>query len=221
MELNQFFYIIRKRLVFIVVIPVLAAFAAAVASLYYLTPLYQSSSTLYIVSQKSSASVLSYEEILANEHLVKDYRELIKSRLITKAAIEELHITDITPAELSDNITVTSKNDTKVLLVTVKDKDPERAKNLTDKICEVFINKSLELINVNNISVVDTAERNDSPVYPKPLLYITIAFILSLSATICIIYFLEITNETIQTSEDIETYLGLNVLGTIPSFKIK
>ncbi len=222
MELNKFFYMLRKRLVLIVIIPILAACLTAIVSSFYLTPIFQSSATLYIVNQKpSEADLLSYEEILANEHLVKDYRELMKSKLITKTVIEELDIKDITPAQLSDNITVSSKNETKVLLITVKDINPVRAKELTNKICEVFINKSQPLMKVNSISLVDEAEVDLEPVHPKPLLYTTLAFILSICATIGIIYILEITNETIKTPEDIETYLGLNVLGTIPSFKIK
>lgn len=221
MELNHLIYMLRKKLILIVIIPILASFLTAMVSSFYLTPVYQASSTLYIVNQDLEADLLSYDKILANEHLVKDYSELMKSKLITKIVIEELGIKDITPAKLSNSITVTSKNDSKVLLITVKDISPVRAKDLTNKICEVFINKSQQLMKVNNINIVDEAEVENKPIYPKPLFYTTLAFILSISATIGFIYILEMINETIKSTEDIEAYLGLNVLGTIPSFKIK
>lgn len=110
-------------------------------------------------------------EILSNEHLVKDYRELIKSKLITKAVIEELNLKDITPAALSSKTAVESKNNSRVLEIKVKDIDPVRAKELANTICQVFINKYEDLTKINNISIVDVAEVQNSPIEPKPSLY--------------------------------------------------
>ena len=223
MELKQFFYMIRKRILLILSVPILVSVITAAVSILVMKPVYEASSTLYIVSQNSSPieKLVSYEQVLANEHLVKDYRELMKSKLITKAVIKELNITDITSAALSENISVTSKNDTRVLEIKVKDKDSLRAKELADTICKVFIEKSKEIMKVNNISVVDTAEVQKNPVSPKPFLYIVLSFFTSILATIGACYLFELISETIKTSEDVETYLGLNILGTIPSFNIK
>lgn len=222
MELKQFLIMIRKKLVFIVLIPVLVSVITAFGSLFFISPLYEASSTLYIISQKTaSEGDVTYNDLLANQQLVKDYRELIKSKLIVKTALDELRITDITPNELSNKVTVSSKNDTRVLEIKVEDTYPVRSAELSNKICEVFINEAKNLAKINNVSIVDTAEVPETPVKPQPVLYTAIAFLISLMATAGVFYLLEIINETIKTSEDIETYLELNVLGTIPSFNIK
>jgi len=72
---------------------------------------------------------VTYNELLKNQQLVKDYRELIKSKLIVKTALEELEITDMSPERLAANITVDSKNDTRILEVKVRDTSPKEACN--------------------------------------------------------------------------------------------
>jgi len=221
-ELKQFLIMIRKKIVFIVLIPILISIIAALVSVFLITPTYEASSTLYITPQKSvSEGEVTYQEIITNQQLVKDYRELIKSRLITKAVLEKLQIQDITSTELSNRIKVNSKNDTRILEIKVEDIYPVRCTNLSNKLCEVFIDQAPSIAKANNISIVDTAQVPNTPVKPNPTLYTMIAFILSLMATVGLFYLLELINETIKTSEDIETYLELNVLGTIPSFNIK
>lgn len=221
MELKQFLIMIRKKILFIVLIPILVSTIAAITSVFLITPIYEASSTLYITPQKSVLEgEVTYQEIITNQQLVKDYRELIKSKLITKAVLENLKIQDISPAGLSNKITVSSKNDTRVLEIKVEDTYPVRCMELSNKLCEVFLEKSLDLAKANNVSIVDTAEVPETPVKPNPTLYTLLAFLTSLMATVGVYYLLELINETIKTSEDIETYLDLNVLGTIPSFNI-
>lgn len=222
MEIKQFLIMIRKKVIFIVLIPILVSFIAALVSVYFVTPIYQASSTVYITPQKSVLEgEVTYQEIITNQQLVKDYRELIKSKLITKAVLEELEIHDVTPSDLSNRITVSSKNDTRILEIKVEDTNPVRCMELSNTLCEVFLEKSLDLAKANNVSILDTAEVPLTPIKPNVTLYTLLAFLTSLFATIGIFYLLEIISETIKTSEDIETYLDLNVLGTIPSFNIK
>lgn len=222
MEIKQFLIMIRKKLVFIILITIIVSILTALGSALFISPIYEASSTLYIISQNAvSEEDITYNELLKNQQLVKDYRELIKSKLIAKIALEELKITDISPDQLSNKITVTSKNDTRVLEIKVRDTFPVRSMQLSNKICEVFVEKAINITKIANVSVVDAAEVPKTPVKPKPWLYTLIAFFISLVASIGAFYLFEILNETIKTSEDIGTYLELNVLGTIPSFKIK
>jgi capsular polysaccharide biosynthesis protein len=213
---------IRKKIVFIILISVLVSITVALGSVFLISPVYEASSTLYIISQKTaSEGDVTYNDLLTNQQLVKDYRELIKSKLIVKTALDELKIMDLTPNQLSNRITVSSKNDTRVLEIKVEDTYPVRSAELSNKICEVFISEAKSLAKIDNVNIVDTAEIPETPVKPQPVLYTAIAFIISLMLTLGVFYLLEVINETIKTSEDIETYLDLNVLGTIPSFNIR
>ncbi|CDG37116.1 lipopolysaccharide biosynthesis protein [Acetivibrio thermocellus BC1] len=221
-ELKQFLIMVRKKLMFIILIPIIAAFIIGLASVLFIPPVYEASTTLYIINQNAvSEEDVTYNELLKNQQLVKDYRELIKSKLIVKTALEELEITDMSPERLAANITVDSKNDTRILKVKVRDTSPERSMQLSNKICEVFVRESVNITKTANVSIVDAAEVPKGPVEPKPMFYALVAFLVSLCATIGAFYLFELLNETIKNSEDVATYLELNVLGTIPLFNIK
>ena len=69
----------------------------------------------------------------------------------------------------------------------------------------------------NNVSVVDRATPPGGPSRPKPLLNIGIAALLGLVFGVLAAMLLELLDESIQTPEDIETKLGLPLLGAIPT----
>jgi capsular polysaccharide biosynthesis protein len=152
---------------------------------------------------------------------VKDYRELIKSRSVTKEVIEELKIKDLTPKDLAAKITVNMKNETRVLDIRVRDLKPERAKQLAETVSKIFVKKSISLMNIDNVNIVDNAEIPKEPVGPKPLKNSLYAFIISLIITIGIAYLIEYLNDKIKSTEDVENHMGLTVIGIIPLLKVK
>jgi succinoglycan biosynthesis transport protein ExoP len=69
----------------------------------------------------------------------------------------------------------------------------------------------------NNIRVVDYAIAPDSPVGPRRLLSVALAFILSLAFGIGLALFLEYLDDTVRSTEDVENLLHLPALAVIPS----
>jgi len=164
---------------------------------------------------------VEYEDIMISEQLVKDYRELIRSKSVTKGIISRLNITDISSNELANKISVDLKKDTRILEIKVKDQDAERAKILADAAGVVFIEKVEELMESVKIEVVDEAEIPEKPNEPKLIIFISAAILAGLLFAICLIFLMEYMNDTIRTVEDVEKNLGLTVLGTIPTMDIK
>jgi len=72
----------------------------------------------------------------------------------------------------------------------------------------------------NNISVVDPAIPPDTPVSPRRLLTVTMAFFLSIIFGVGLSLFLEYLDDSIKTVEDVEAYLGLPALAVIPTVGI-
>lgn len=68
----------------------------------------------------------------------------------------------------------------------------------------------------NNVSVVDAATPPGSPTRPKPLLNLAVAALLGMVLGVLAALLVELLDESIQTPEDIETKLGLTLLGAIP-----
>ena len=58
-----------------------------------MTPTYQSVTKIYILNKQDSSSTnVTYNDLQVGTQLVKDYSELIKSRFVLEAVIEQLDL---------------------------------------------------------------------------------------------------------------------------------
>jgi len=84
---------------------------------------------------------------------------------------------------------------------------------LLEKYQEARINEAMEL---GDIRVIDEARIPKNPIKPNKKLNLAIGGILGLMLGVMLTFFLEYMDNTIKTTDDIERYLGLPVLGLIP-----
>lgn len=218
MELKKYFQIIMKRLWIIIILPLIAAATSALFSFFVLEPEYESDTTLYIMNSINSqqGQKINLDELVAGQYLVKDYRELMKSRSILTTVISELDLKGLSYDSLAGRISVNSKNDTRLIEIKVDFNDPAKAADIANKLASVFIRKATELMNIENISVVDFAVKPSAPAGPKHAANIAAAFLAGIIAAIAAVFLADYLDNTIKTTEDVEKYLGLNVLSVIP-----
>ena len=222
LDLKQLFLIVIKRWWLMLLIPLVAAGVTAYLSYYVLDPVYEANTTLYVINKQSeNQTTIAQSDLTVGGLLVQDYKEIIVSRTVTQEVINQLGLISLTTEELADKIAVEAKNNTRILEIRVKDQNPERAKNITDALASVFIERVVELMKVDNVSIVDAAVVPNAPVEPRPLRNTAIAAVAGLLLAIGAAFLLEFLDDTIKTSEDVEKHLGLTVLGTIPVFTLK
>ena len=71
-------------------------------------------------------------------------------------------------------------------------------------------------MNVDNVTVLSKAEvaENQSPIKPRPMLNVAIAFVVGVMAAVGLAFLLEYLDNTVK-KEDVENLLGLPVLGIV------
>jgi capsular polysaccharide biosynthesis protein len=217
MEIKTYLNILMKRVWIVILIPFLAAAITAVISLYWLEPVYESSMTLYVMNKDFDSRIkLAYDDILASQQLIKDCRELIKSKSMMKAVIGQLNLVDLNKEELVKKITVNLKNDTRLLEIKVRDTSDVRAKEIVDVIGSIFQERVKDLMKLETLDVVDEAEIPLKPVSPKPLVNIFVVFFTVLFLVISAVFMMEYLDDTVKNIEDVEKLLGIKVIGIIP-----
>lgn len=217
MEIKEYLNIIIKRIWLIILLPILASLVSAYVSFYMLEQIYEANTTLYIINKPNDKEyTIVYNDLIMGQQLVKDYKEIAKSRRITANVIKELDLENISPTALSNKINVNAKSDTRLIEIKVQDKSPQMAVDIANKLTEVFTEEIQEIMRLENVSIVDSAVLPSSPVKPNPKMNIAVAFVLGLLIALGISFAIEYLDDTIKTAEDIEKYLNLTVLGTIP-----
>lgn len=78
--------------------------------------------------------------------------------------------------------------------------------------------KVAEVMVSNEVQVVDTATLPESPVKPRKMITLLLAMLLGVMAGCGYVLAYEMFNRKIRVPEDVQAYLGLPVLGSVPDF---
>lgn len=174
-------------------------------NLYYIPKEYNASTTLYILKRvggidKSALRATDkdtiYQDLLASEMLVKDFKEIVKSGIILQKVREDLknefpELENMSLVKMSQNINVTVKTGTRLVIVKVTDQNPKTAAKIANTIATVFKAKSIELLETDNVTIIDEATIPSAPDKPKPLRDSVLGGIGGFLAGIVLILFIE------------------------------
>jgi capsular polysaccharide biosynthesis protein len=214
-SLKELLETLKKRLLLIISITLIAAIVSGVVSYFFLTPIYQAS-TQILVNQAKTDQAFDYYQVETNLQLINTYNVIIKSPVILDKVAEELDL-DMTGTQLSGMITVGSEKESQVVNLSVQNTDAKVAAQIANKTAEVFKKEIANIMNVDNVSILAKADitENPAPIKPRPLLNVAIAIVVGLMAGVGIAFLLEYFNNTIKNEQDIEKILGLPILGVI------
>lgn len=215
-SLQEILKIIKKRIVLIITILVLAMTIAGAVSYYYLTPIFQVSTQILINQKQLDQDQFSSLDIDTNLQLINTYNVIIKSPIILTKVIDNLNL-KTTPVLLNEQITVNSEQNSQVVIVSVQDPDFQKAVDIANMTAKVFQEEVKTLMNVDNVNILSLAvnTKDISPVKPNPILNIGIAAIIGLMIGIGITFLLEYLDTTVKTEQDVGEILGLPVLGLV------
>ncbi|MCA1060871.1 capsular biosynthesis protein [Rossellomorea aquimaris] len=218
-SLKELIQTLKKRMSLIIILTLVAVLVSAAISYFVLTPIYQSSTQLLVnKSNQDQQNSFNVGEVQTNLQLINTYNVIMKSPAILDIVIDELNL-DMTTGALNEKVTVQSEKDSQVVNISVQDKDPKQAAAIANKIAQVFQKEIVDIMNVDNVSILAKAElgKNPSPIKPQPLLNIAIAMVVGLMAGVGLAFLLEFLDNTIKTEQDIEKNLELPLLGVIPT----
>lgn len=178
-------------------------------------PRYQSTATLYILKQNKTEDNYSSEDFSLALKVVNDCDYLLKSHSVLDRVIEELNL-DISYKDLSESVSTSNPEDTRILEVTVEADSPEEAKKIVDSVCGVGTKKIADAMGFNQVNLYEYGTIDEKPCNrTRTRTYIMIGLIAAvLTYTIFLVIFL--VDDRIRFDEDIERDLGLTILGDIP-----
>ena len=198
---------------------ILCTFIFAIIGIIYvnfiIVPIYHSSTTLILVSNDNSKnSTMLQSEVTLNKNLVATYSEIVKSRTVLTKVIDELHL-DTDVANLSNQITVTSVENTEIIKIEVSDESAEKAQKIAKTTAEVFKDEVQKIYNLTNVSVVDKAYLAEKPYNINPIKQLTIFTCAGIVAGAFILFLIFYFDTSIKSSEEIEEKLSLPVVGKV------
>lgn len=213
-NLKELYDYFKNKITWIIITIILVVGIGNVVTILTRVPMYKSSTTIVLVSENKGESYNS-TELQLNKNLVGTYSEIIKSRKVIKEVIKNLGL-NYQSSVLSEKVAVTAIENTEIIKITVEDADNKQACKIANEIADVFMTEIQKIYKLNNVSVIDKAENSIKPYninYIKDnFIYVLIGLVLSSGVIFIMFYF----DTTIKTSEEIESKLGLTVVGVVP-----
>lgn len=213
-DLVELLGVILHNLWIIIVSGVIVAAVALLVSYFIITPKYESVTKIYVIS-KTNADTMTYSDLQAGSTLTKDYKELVKSRPVLEEVLAETGI-DIELKDLEEQITVEVPTDTRIVSITVEDKDPYEARIIADSVRIAAAKHIQEVMDTEAVNVVEEASLPIEKSSPSILMNTAIGYAVGLFLAIAIVMINYIMDDTIKTPDDVEKFLGVSVLGSIP-----
>ena len=218
-DLGELIGLLLSRWMTVALTAVLFALLAYGYARILVTPQYESTTQIYIYNQQNTDTV-NYTDLQVGQQLTNDYVVMIESRSVLEQVINSMNL-DHTYESLLAKLSVSTETNTRIIDITVRDKDPYEAKRLADAIREVASEKILSMMAVDSVNVFEEANIAVKPSSPNVRRVTMIGFLAGLVVAVGLILLNYLLNDSIQTPDDVEKYLGLSVLGSIPLDEVK
>ena len=214
MELTDYFRIVRQRGWVIIALMALTA-AAAFGFSKMQTPVYQSNLRMLVQPSRTD-----FGQAQAAKTLLTSYEQWLYSSYRAQAVINNLQL-DMTPGELLSDVRVASDGNSFIISLSVDNTDP----NLANDIARAWGNELIMWQNANNdkLNKEDriTIEFVDDPQAgldrPDTMINMAAGAVFGLLLGVALIFLLEwLASGVIRRSEDVERYLDIPVIGSIP-----
>lgn len=221
LTIQDLWAILKKRIVLILSITILITSITGIVSYFFITPIYSASSQI-LVNQSNNDQTISEYDVNTNLQLINTYSGIITSPSILDMVIDDLNL-DYSAKELREMVAVSTSDDSQIMTLEVQNEKIKTAVDIANKTAEVFQNQIVEIMNVDNVTILSKAEvtGDDSPVSPNIYLNLAIAMVVGLMLGVGIVFMLEFMNNKVNTESDVEEELELPVLGLVSTFHVK
>ncbi|HFR3426678.1 TPA: YveK family protein [Streptococcus suis] len=204
----------KKILIFLTAM--IGAGAAFVYSAFLVTPQYDSTTRIYVVSKNVEAGVgLTNQDLQAGTYLVKDYKEIILSQDVLALVSSDLNLSE----NLKEKVTVSIPVDTRIVSITVQDADPNQASRIANSLRAVAAQKIIDVTKVSDVTTLEEAVPAEEPSVPHTKRNIAIGLVAGAFLAIALVLVVEVLDDRVKRPQDIEEVLGMPLLGVVPDSK--
>ena len=202
-DIKRMMEIIFSKKLLIALIMLLSITLGYVYSYYYKQPEYKSSVTILLVADENKLNQgLTQNDLSINSSLISTYSSIAKSTNVIQKTIENLGL-NINAENLQKNIEAIPVDKTQILKITVKNNNPEIAKNIANELAKVFTAQIKEIYNLENISIVDEAEIENQPFNINHKKDMILFGIMGVIASSILVFGIYLFDDTIKNEKDI------------------
>lgn len=191
---------------------------AGVYTFYYVTPIYESTSKLYVLNSGDSAINLS--DLQVGAYLASDYIEVFHTWEVHQMVIQNLGL-PYTIEYMQGMLSVTNPSNTRILYITFKSPDPREAMEIANEYAHVAIQFISKTMATEEPNIMSEALEPVYPSAPNKTANLLLGFLLGLALSAGAVALRFVIDDKVKTADDIRKYSNLSVLAVVPTLKKK
>lgn len=192
---------------------VACALIAAIGVLFFVTPKYQASSTIYVISRKDSA--INISDLQIGTALTDDYIQVFHMWEVQEKVISNLDL-PYTYNQLDGMLSVTNASNTRMLEITVTSESAQEAADIANEYATVVRDYIAKKMATDKPSIMSTALVPTVPVSPNKTKSILLGALLGFVVSAGVVVVMTLLDDTYKTADDIKKYTGLVTMAVIP-----
>ncbi len=203
-----------KRWYIIVAVITVSVIATAIYTVSFVTPKYTSSAKLIILSRQTDEYFTSADFSIST-HISNDFAEIIADTPVLELVAKDLN-NKYSVGYLKSIVSINKPENTRLIEISVSTPDAKESKRIVDSICENAKEKLVEIMKLDSVEIIKRGEVAKTPSSPNLSNNMLFAAIIAFLITEIVIAVNFMFNSKVSSVEDVEKYLGLNVLAIIP-----
>lgn len=217
----KYFKLIKEKLSIIILITICSIIISTIATLFFIDPTYESKISVIIgPNQSISDDYSSYQssyDIVMYQKMVKTYSELLTSKIVLEDVIGNTGL-DLTLDDLASMIKIKTTTESEFINITIEGKNADDTTLIANQLPVSLKNISSQIRGVDNVILVDTASRPEKPASPNIIINISLAFVLGLIFSICLVILINYLDQRIKDKNELKEIINLPILGEVPNF---
>jgi capsular exopolysaccharide synthesis family protein len=212
-DLLEIFYVLKKKIWLILFVGVLFAAVFGTYNRFFVTQLYKSTATIFIMD---SNSVISLSDLQLSNAINGDYQLIIKGREVANKVIQNLGL-EMDYRQLQSLITVSNPTDTHAIEITATTDSPDAAVVIANEVTNVSIKEISDVLDVSEPRTMEMGAAEAVVTVDKGFVkYTVMGFLLGALLVIGIYVIKVIFDTTVKDEDDVEKYFALPTLSAVP-----
>ncbi len=212
-NLAEFFFECSKRWYIIVTVTFLCFIITFLYSSFFATPMYDSTAKLYIINKQSEN--INSSDFSISTYLTSDFADIIVDNVVLDEVADELD-NKYSTSQIRSFLSIDTPDNTRIIEILVRSPNAEDSKQIADSICNISESTLVEIMGLDRVQIIRKGTLARKPSVPNTGNNVFLGIMMGFVISLFIVLFVYITDNKISSAKDVEKYLELNVLATIP-----